>query len=573
MARTEIGNLTALDRLVNSLFGPYNYETGLTCTPPTSYPPPPSGAMQYVYYDNVDNVDLNEIEATFMVESDMGYAEGTYVQLGEADLGPNHHYYGIQTDAIGSGGLNSEQLLIASKFITISPRDGNAAEVRMNGDTFSVLGTEGSHFASIRRIVSITTNQWHTFRVARAEAETLVIDSVSTDGHWFDYYFDGENIGGIWYEDPAPAVAPAFDQNLVAWTEFYLNNGEETLYPVPEQAYRLKPLKFNGTFNDYTEVNTVYSPMPNSDTAYVTAAPYDGYFLCRFGGETPRCHADYTLIDVSIDNTRTMYLALHTTTPDCADVGTEVSGGGYNRVPCTFTPTVGTLTTFGTRVLADPAPALGYEFGPATDGTWGTVTAFSVWDAPTGGNLVAWIELETGIEVADGDTVMVDQSQQFSVAFNRTGLEAFDPDYAIACEDFHVQPGIAEGALTTLLDGCYLGLLTSMPSNAFGFGYEEVSAETYSRHPISFATQTDGDPAVVSALQVDAITFATGGTWGIVAGVGLFATETGNTLIATAQFALSEPPLYDTTFTVDTELDPVLTIGNAGLSQLYFRLY
>lgn len=80
----------------------------------------------------------------------------------------------------------------------------------------------------------------------------------------------------------------------------------------------------------------------------------------------------------------TIYVGLHTTANTDAAAGTEISGNGYERQTVVFTVT-GTDPT-----EADNDAAI--EFAVAT-ADWGTVTHAGVYDALTGGNLLAHAQL------------------------------------------------------------------------------------------------------------------------------------------------------------------------------------
>ena len=87
----------------------------------------------------------------------------------------------------------------------------------------------------------------------------------------------------------------------------------------------------------------------------------------------------------------TAYIALFTTAPT-DDTGTgavEVSGGAYARV-ATTQGTSGTwaAASSGTDPTTE-ANALAITF-PTASANWGTVVAFGMYDAATGGNLLAW---------------------------------------------------------------------------------------------------------------------------------------------------------------------------------------
>tara|TARA_R100001594_G_scaffold34170_6_gene63101 strand:+ start:8751 stop:9164 length:414 start_codon:yes stop_codon:yes gene_type:complete len=77
----------------------------------------------------------------------------------------------------------------------------------------------------------------------------------------------------------------------------------------------------------------------------------------------------------------TWYVGLQTATPSDSAGGTEVSGGAYARQSVAWTiQTGGTAQASNTAALTFPAAT--------TD--WGTVTHAGVYDAATGGNLVAY---------------------------------------------------------------------------------------------------------------------------------------------------------------------------------------
>ena len=80
----------------------------------------------------------------------------------------------------------------------------------------------------------------------------------------------------------------------------------------------------------------------------------------------------------------TLYVGVFTSAASDTGPGTEVSGNGYARQSAAFTVS-GTSPTTATSSAA-------IEFPEAT-GSWGTVTYAGVFDALTGGNMLAWAEL------------------------------------------------------------------------------------------------------------------------------------------------------------------------------------
>lgn len=91
----------------------------------------------------------------------------------------------------------------------------------------------------------------------------------------------------------------------------------------------------------------------------------------------------------------TLYVALFTTDPGEAGTGTEVSGGSYARQTIAFTVT-------GNQASNTAA----VEFPTAT-ASWGTVTYAAVYDAVSGGNLMAYGALTTSKTIASGDVLRI----------------------------------------------------------------------------------------------------------------------------------------------------------------------
>jgi hypothetical protein len=78
----------------------------------------------------------------------------------------------------------------------------------------------------------------------------------------------------------------------------------------------------------------------------------------------------------------TVYVALFTGAPTAIALGAEVSGGGYTRVAV-----VNNATNFPAAVLGVKTNGTTILFPTATQ-PWGTLVAFALFDAPTGGNML-----------------------------------------------------------------------------------------------------------------------------------------------------------------------------------------
>ena len=89
------------------------------------------------------------------------------------------------------------------------------------------------------------------------------------------------------------------------------------------------------------------------------------------------------------------YLALYTVAPTDAGGGTEVSGTAYVRKAATFTVSGNTASN-----------SAAVEW-PTAGGSWGTVVAVGVFDALSGGNLIAYGALTTNKTIDTGDVFRI----------------------------------------------------------------------------------------------------------------------------------------------------------------------
>jgi hypothetical protein len=94
----------------------------------------------------------------------------------------------------------------------------------------------------------------------------------------------------------------------------------------------------------------------------------------------------------------TVYVALFTAAPGEAGGGTEVSGGGYSRVAVANDTTNWPTTTSGQKSNAN---AITF---PQATANWGTIVAWGLFDAATGGNLLYYGDVSPSRAVNSGDT-------------------------------------------------------------------------------------------------------------------------------------------------------------------------
>jgi len=87
-----------------------------------------------------------------------------------------------------------------------------------------------------------------------------------------------------------------------------------------------------------------------------------------------------------------LYVGLFTATPSEAGGGTEVAGNSYVRMPAAFTVSGNQAVNTAT-----------VEWPTASGSGWGALTQMAVFDALTGGNMLAWGDLTNPRTVLAGD--------------------------------------------------------------------------------------------------------------------------------------------------------------------------
>jgi hypothetical protein len=103
-----------------------------------------------------------------------------------------------------------------------------------------------------------------------------------------------------------------------------------------------------------------------------------------------------------------LYIALFTVVPTESTTGTEVSSGGYTRVAVasSLTNWAGTNSTTSTAVSTGTSGTtnnLNAITFPSPSANWGTIVAAGIFDASTGGNLLAFSYLQANKTVNSGD--------------------------------------------------------------------------------------------------------------------------------------------------------------------------
>ena len=121
--------------------------------------------------------------------------------------------------------------------------------------------------------------------------------------------------------------------------------------------------------------------------------------MSSFSDYTENLVLTYLFTTGSATRPTAWYVGLFTAAPSDTGGGTEVSGNAYARV------VTGTISGSGTATTFSNAAAI--EFAAASGGNWGTIGWAGVFDAATGGNLLAWAPLTTSRVINDGDVFRI----------------------------------------------------------------------------------------------------------------------------------------------------------------------
>ena len=122
--------------------------------------------------------------------------------------------------------------------------------------------------------------------------------------------------------------------------------------------------------------------------------------MSSFTDYTENLALTYLFTTGSVTRPTAWYVGLFTAAPSDTGGGTEVSGSAYARV------VTGTMSVSGTSPTTATNNAA-IEFAAASGGNWGTIGWAAVFDASTGGNMLAWAALTTSRTINDGDVFRI----------------------------------------------------------------------------------------------------------------------------------------------------------------------
>ena len=121
--------------------------------------------------------------------------------------------------------------------------------------------------------------------------------------------------------------------------------------------------------------------------------------MSSFSDYTENLVLTWLFTNGSVTRPTAWYVGLFTAAPSDTGGGTEVTGNAYARVA------TGTISGSGTATTFSNAAAI--EFAAASGGNWGTIGWAGIFDASTGGNLLAWAPLTTSRVINDGDVFRI----------------------------------------------------------------------------------------------------------------------------------------------------------------------
>ena len=119
--------------------------------------------------------------------------------------------------------------------------------------------------------------------------------------------------------------------------------------------------------------------------------------MAGFTASTETLVLTFLLTTISVTRPSAAYVGLFTTVPTDVTPGTEVSGNSYSRKVVSF--------SIGGSSPSVATNSSGVIFNAAS-GSWGQIVAAGVFDAPSGGNLLAYASIAPR-NVSTGDVIRI----------------------------------------------------------------------------------------------------------------------------------------------------------------------
>lgn len=227
---------------------------------------------------------------------------------------------------------------------------------------------------------------------------------------------------------------------------------------------------------------------------------------------------DHLLKTAAFTQPSNIYVALSTADPTDSGSGmAEPSGNGYARVAC---------NTWDAAASREASNTGAVTF-PAATGSWGTITHWALFDASSGGNMLAHGSLSVSNAVVNGNVVSF-AAGQLSLSWNTGGLS----NYAA----HKLLDHLLKTAAFTVPTNIYVGLSTANPGDSGG-ALAEPSGSAYAR-----TVKNTWDAAASGATEnTGAITFPTAtGSWGTITHCALFDASSAGNMLAYAALGTSQ---------------------------------
>lgn len=219
---------------------------------------------------------------------------------------------------------------------------------------------------------------------------------------------------------------------------------------------------------------------------------------------------DHILKGTALSVPTNIYVALSTADPgESGGAIAEPSGNNYGRAQCN------TWDAAASRASANTSQI---NFAQAS-GSWGTISHWALYDAITGGNLIAYGSFTTPKVIGAGHTPFI-KAGELDVSFNTGGVTTHLANLLID----HIFKTTPLSQYTNL----YVGVATSNPGDA-GSLAGEPSGNAYARQTVNAWNAAAGG----ASANTNAITFPEAtGSWGTIShGFIADASSAGNVLI------------------------------------------
>ena len=231
----------------------------------------------------------------------------------------------------------------------------------------------------------------------------------------------------------------------------------------------------------------------------------------------------------------TIYIALSTADPgESGGTIAEPVGNGYARIAHASWNAAATRAIDNDGVIT---------FAQAS-GAWGTITHYAIFDALTGGNMLAYGSLATSKSVVNGNTPSI-ATTEISVTFSTGGFSDF---LALELLDHVFGNGVYTGPTI------YVALSTSIPTDAGNV--TEPAGNNYARE-----AHAAWDVAAAGATEnTGVLTFNTpSGSWGLCVHAVIYDAITAGNYLARGSITDQTPDDGDTVRFNDGDLDVTLT--------------